>query len=362
MVGCGRAAAMGIFVRSGDVLERLAKVTGVVFDKTGTLTERHAEVTAGGRSHRHVRGRGAGVGGGGGGGERPPDRRGHLWRQPPPVSPAADVRSVPGSGVVGVVGGRRVEVSRLVPDRPTGLAPGCRRRTVRAGRDGGHGGTRRRDHRGRSPSPRRSGPRPSRPSPTSVRWVSRRPCSAATASRLSARWPPNWASPRPESGLSPAGKVEALAAMRRDSQQVVMVGDGVNDAPALAAADVGCAIGSGSEAALANSDVALLGNDLQGVPAAIGVAGSTYSVISAELRMGHGLQRRRASPGRLRAPRSAGGGGGHGAVQSDRGAQQPAAGPAGPDRAVRRGHGAVRRMADGVWSSRWRSRWSCSPG
>jgi soluble P-type ATPase len=81
------------------------------------------------------------------------------------------------------------------------------------------------------------------------------------------------------SGLSPAGKVGALAAMRSSSRRVVMVGDGVNDAPALAAADVGCAIGSGSEAALANSDIALLGNDLQGVPAAIGVAGSTYSVI-----------------------------------------------------------------------------------
>ncbi len=45
MVGCGRAAAMGIFVRSGDALERLARVDRVAFDKTGTLTERRAEVT-----------------------------------------------------------------------------------------------------------------------------------------------------------------------------------------------------------------------------------------------------------------------------------------------------------------------------
>jgi soluble P-type ATPase len=82
-----------------------------------------------------------------------------------------------------------------------------------------------------------------------------------------------------QGGLDPEAKLGALRDLRRGSRGVVMVGDGVNDAPALAAADVGCAIGSGSEAALATSDVALIGNDLQSVPAAIGVASATYSVI-----------------------------------------------------------------------------------
>ena len=79
--------------------------------------------------------------------------------------------------------------------------------------------------------------------------------------------------------MSPAQKLDALQAMQADDHRVVMVGDGVNDAPALAAADVGCAVGSGSEAALANSDVALLGSDLEGVPAAVAIAGSTSAVI-----------------------------------------------------------------------------------
>jgi soluble P-type ATPase len=82
-----------------------------------------------------------------------------------------------------------------------------------------------------------------------------------------------------QAALSPAGKVAALGAERCGSRSVLMVGDGVNDAPALAAASIGCAIGSGSEAALANSDVALLGSDLNGVPAAVTLARATYTVM-----------------------------------------------------------------------------------
>ncbi len=81
-------------------------------------------------------------------------------------------------------------------------------------------------------------------------------------------------------GLTPGDKLNALRDLQHGQHRVVMVGDGINDAPALAAADVGCAIGSGADAAVANSDIALLGSDLRGVPAAVGVAGSTSAVIT----------------------------------------------------------------------------------
>jgi len=86
-----------------------------------------------------------------------------------------------------------------------------------------------------------------------------------------------------QANVMPAGKSDAVTRLRAAGKVVVMVGDGINDAPALAAADVGMAMSAGSDIAMESADVVLMRPDLSGVVQALEVSRKTFKIIKQNL-------------------------------------------------------------------------------
>ena len=134
-------------------------------------------------------------------------------------------------------------------------------------------------------------------------------------------------------GVGPDGKAAVIREVQACGQSAVFVGDGVNDAAALAQTDLGMAIGTGTDAAIGAADLTLVGGDPGAVADAIELATATMIVIRANLCLGVLLQRDRHPAGGARLPQPAVRRDRHVRQLADRRIEQPAAAPLHPRQA-----------------------------
>jgi Cu+-exporting ATPase len=289
MVASGRGATEGILIKGGEPLERLATVDTVVFDKTGTLTEGRPQVVdtliAEGVDGRSALQLVSAV-------ERLSEHplADAIVRSLPVDQSASaivtDFAAVPGHGAKARVAGQAVVVGTQRFLTAEGIDTAALRGVIE--RWAGDGKTPvlaaansqliaafavADPLRGNAPH---IITRLASLGVSSIMLTGdRRQTAEAVASKAGVS--------RVIAEVLPDGKVDAVATLQSQGKVVAMVGDGVNDAPALARADVGIAMASGTDIAADAADVTLMRSDLSGVPAALSLAQQTMRTMKQNL-------------------------------------------------------------------------------
>lgn len=287
-----RAARTGILIKGGLYLELLAKADAMVFDKTGTLTANRPEVVriqsvdpafteaellrlaaAADRRSAHPLAKAVADA---------------AVRRGIPLPEPESFEQVQARGVKATIEGRTVLVGNPALLREAGVpldraVEDAGRTPVHVAVDGSFAGvifiadTVRPGAREALAALKRNGVR---------RIVMLTGDNAATARAIAA----DLGMDEVQADLMPEDKVAAIAELQRKGLKVAMIGDGVNDAPALARADVGIAMGGGgTQAALEAADIALMTDDLNKIVAARNIARRAYRTIQENLWVGVGV-------------------------------------------------------------------------
>ncbi|HEX6316033.1 MAG TPA: heavy metal translocating P-type ATPase [Gemmatimonadaceae bacterium] len=289
MVATGRGAQMGVLIKGGEALERASQADTVVLDKTGTVTEGRPAIVAtrmlGGWQDADLLQLVGSL-------ERASEHPLALAIVESAIAAGARLETpesfaaVPGKGITGTVSGRALVVGneRQMQDWGIDIAP------LRAWAE---------DHASRAativyvnidgqlaggmavadPIRETSADAVRRLRDTGLDVVLLSGDVATTANAVGRQVGID----RVIAGVLPDGKVDAIRSMQEEGRVVLMVGDGINDAPALARADVGVAMGGGTDVALEAGDVALLRPELGGVADAIELSKRTMRTMRQNL-------------------------------------------------------------------------------
>ena len=297
MAAIGNATRHGFLVREGDALERLAAVRKIAFDKTGTLTYGTPRVVAVASALAGLDRAGlyALAAGAEQLSEHPLGKAvvaGYREENSGEIAPAESFEMLPGRGVSAVVDGRRVLAGnpQLLADHGVAVSPDAERQRlleegatmIYVAADGVFAGylalsdTLRAESAATIAALEAAGVRPV------LLTGDHESAAGAIAARLGIR--------EVRAGCLPEDKLEEIGRWQRDGVHVCMIGDGVNDAPALKKADVGIAMGGvGSDIAVEAADIALVDDEVKELPHLMALSRRMMSTIRMNLTFSMGL-------------------------------------------------------------------------